>query len=118
MFRNALTVSLLLSASPCLAQVTGFTAVAEVAQGAPYEITYQGTLEGGEAFGFTRRGETEMVYRDFGNSAYNPEANPVSLFAPDEAGEYDAVITVGGSVAWRLPIKSQNFSAYLPSREK
>ena len=113
MLRQIAVLSFALTASPALAQVEGFSAVTEVAQGAPYLMTYQGTLTGNERFGFTRRGEDALIYDRFGNTESNPSQQPVTLFAPDVPGEYDAVLQVDYETRWRLPVTVTPVTVYL-----
>ena len=113
MFRLAAVLSFALAATPALAQVEGFTGVTEVAQGAPYQMTYQGTLTGDESFGFTLRGDDALIYSQFGNTDDTPDTQPVQLYAPDKPGEYDAVIEVDFEIRWRLPVTVTPTSVFL-----
>lgn len=104
MLRRIAILSFALATPPALAQVEGFSGVTEVAQGAPYQMTYQGTLTGTESFGFTRRGDDALIYDHYGNTTSNPDEQPVLLYAPDVPGEYDAVIELDFEIRWRLPV--------------
>lgn len=113
MFRPAAVLSLALAATPALAQVEGFTGITEVPQGAPYQMTYQGTLTGNESFGFTLRGDDALIYSHFGNTDDTPDTQPVQLYAPDTPGAYDAVIEVDYEIRWRLPVTVTPTSVFL-----
>lgn len=109
----AATSLLALLSTPALAQVEGFTGVTEVAQGAPYLVTYQGSLLGNESFGFTLRGDDTLIEDHHGNTSYRPDENPVPLFAPDTPGEYDMVLEVDYQIAWRLPVTVTPASVFI-----
>ncbi len=113
MLRRLAVLPLLAFASPAVAQVEGFSGVTEVAQGAPYLMTYQGTLAGDEVFGFTRRGDDSLIYDRYGNSDVAPETQPVQLYAPDAPGDYDAVIQIDFEVRWRLPVSVTPASVFM-----
>ncbi|WP_417309818.1 hypothetical protein [Devosia sp.] len=91
-------------ASPAMAQITGFSAMAEVQQGARYEVRYEGTATSMESIGFAPRGGEGMVYSHFGNAEFSIDENPVRLYAPETPGEYDVVVSDGGTFTWRLPV--------------
>ncbi len=104
MLKRVVLLPLAFVASPVSAQVEGFSAVTQVSQGAPFLMTYQGTLTGNESFGFTLRGSDALIYDRFGNTDGRPDEQPVKLYAPDTPGEYDAVIQVDYEIRWRLPV--------------
>lgn len=106
-----------LATTPAWAQITGFSAATEVEQGAPYAVTYDGSATEMESIGFAPRGSDEMVFSHFGNAEFTIDTNPVELYAPDAPGEYDVVVSNGGSFTWRLPITVSRAYASLSGPE-